>query len=288
MRTSKQSNIRLYDLLRSVSQKDEEWEGLKALFDRHGVRASKSGTAVDKLVEQIRRDGSHTLANPVRRAEEIYKHGSPSVWNIGREVDKIWRKGLSSPGDALNRASNILTSMVIVAGDILQGEPVNYDEIVLDVAKTMKISVDPKVLQNQEEVELLIVQHVFKEVFDKLSPEERQNMEKAFADVGEKFDDFNKYFLQAGSGALVNALALINGRVLWQGVSTILRIVMARYVAGAMAYRAIGAFWAAVPILNALFGAWLVFDFLGPSYRKTIPTVVQVALMRLQFQYGDS
>lgn len=176
-----------------------------------------------------------------------------------------------------------LVTAIRAAGSHSLGGIKNYDEIVINVAKKMKVNTNDPNLKDELGLELLIVQRVFREYFDKLSPEERANMEREIAKLGMKMADFNKLFLKASAGALVNILAIVNGRVLWQVLSRILATIMTRYAAGAAAYRAIGAFWAAVPVVNALFGAWLVWDLLGPAYRKTIPAVVQIGLLRLQF-----
>jgi uncharacterized protein YaaW (UPF0174 family) len=163
----------------------------------------------------------------------------------------------------------------------------NYDEIVVDVAKKMKIKIDDPNITDEVGLERLVLQRVFVQYFDNLKPEERNEMEQQIEKLGMKMNDFNKYFLKASAGALVNILAQVNGRVLWQVLSGILRTIMARYAAGAVAYRAIGLFWAAVPFVNAALGAWLIWDLLGPAHRKTIPSVVQIALMRAQFEDSE-
>lgn len=262
MKTSDGSNERLKSLLyqdfrrieeiKDEREKNEEWQGLMALFGRHGVTRYDI-RAVEELVERIRRDGSNSISTLGRDVV-----ATASIW-----LPRDWKWALPK--------------------SFRQGGGVNYDEVVRDVAKRMGIRFDSEVAEDERGVELLILQHVFKEYFDKLSPEEKKSMEKEIGRLGMNMAEFDKLFLKAGAAALVNILAQINGRVLWQVLSGILATIMARYAAGAVAYRAIGVFWAAVPFVNALLGAWLIVDLAGPAYRKTIPTVVQVALMRLQF-----
>ena len=308
MHTSTASNIRLRDLLLRFSQKDEEWEGLKALFDRHGIVANESNKAVKvaDLVDQIRRDGSHSVGNTGRGVNKVAsnlprtgvqlsQHVNEGIRDLSKVANatlygskSIW-DGLSAGASTLFRTgTRVAESVGNVTVKALQGEGVNYDEIVADVASKLKVRLNPQIVKDERDLELLILQRVFEDYFDKLSPEERENMDKAIAKLGMNPEDFSKYFLKAGAAALVGFLAQVNGRILWQVVSGILRTIMARYAAGALAYRAIGVFWASVPFVNAVLGAWLVSDLLGPAYRKTIPTVVQIALIRLQLQYGDS
>ena len=160
----------------------------------------------------------------------------------------------------------------------LFGDRLNYDEIVRDVASQLKIRFDPRIVRDERDLELLILQRVFKEYFDKLSPEEREDIYGQIAGLGVKDGDFNRLFLRASGPVLVNVLAQVNGRILWQILA---RIIGARVAVG------IGWFWALVPFLNFAFAGWIVWDMAGPAYRKTIPTVVQVAMMRLQFASSE-
>ena len=44
---------------------------------------------------------------------------------------------------------------------------------------------------------------------------------------------------------------------------------------------------AVIPGLNVLLGAWTLYEIAGPAFRKTVPTVIEVAMLRLGLPAGQ-
>lgn len=165
---------------------------------------------------------------------------------------------------------------------VLRGyEGVPYQEVVDDVAVKLRAPLQA----TPQETEVAILEAVINKYLEKAKPEEREALQRVIE--------------QAGSEAteLVNA---VRAGALAAGVlrAVLLRLgpkVAARLIANIflrMATRAVAreaAKWVliGVPIVNIAMFAWLAIDIAGPAYRKTIPTVIQVALLRLDSTAGS-
>ncbi len=160
------------------------------------------------------------------------------------------------------------------------GEGVNYDEVVMDVASKVGVKYDSAEVADETELELLIVQDLVRKHFDSLSPEERAEFEKHLKQLGEEYTDFWRQFSEATGAALFAIVQRLGPRLIGQLLAPIMvRLLAVRGVA-VVAPRLLGL---AVPFLNVAMAVWLVIDIAGPAYRKTVPTVFQVALLRLQY-----
>lgn len=155
---------------------------------------------------------------------------------------------------------------------------VDYDECVKRVAK--KVGVNENYLTDDEvQNEFLILQKALSTAYEKLSPKER---EEKFAElkkeIGDKInDDILIQILKGSSSALLTALQLAGPYIL-EGIFW-------RIVAGGVGtavFSAARIALVAVPFLNAIMGAWLIFDISGPAYRKIVPSVLNIAVLRLQ------
>lgn len=162
------------------------------------------------------------------------------------------------------------------------GEGVNYDEIVRDVADKVGVKCDPKKIKNEADLEMMIIQRIVEEVVAKLTPEERQEIEDNLRKLGDKHQQAWKHFLEAGGAGVLTVLRVFGPRILFQVLKTFLTTFMGWRMAGYLAWRAVGL---AIPFLNLVLWGWLVIDVAGPAYRKTVPTVFQIGLMRLE--YGE-
>jgi len=159
------------------------------------------------------------------------------------------------------------------------GEGVHYDKIVMDVASKVGVKYDPNDVANETELELLIVQHLVRNHFDLLSPAERAEFERHLKELGEEYDSFWKQFSQATGAALLAIVRRLGAGFIAQLLAPIMaRLLVVRGLA-VIGPRLVGL---AIPFLNVAMAAWLAIDIAGPAYRKTVPTVFQVALLRLQ------
>jgi uncharacterized protein YaaW (UPF0174 family) len=145
-----------------------------------------------------------------------------------------------------------------------EGAP--YAEIVQDVAKTLKVSVTKK--DNYISIERKLLDHLFEKHYEK--PEERAKLLTLAREHGVE------QTLWTGGGVGLTVLMTTIGQ---EAVKQVVKQAL-RSIAGASAAR-IATF--AVPILGAAVGAWTVADLAGPAFRKTVPTVIDVAILRIEF-----
>ena len=198
---------------------------------------------------------------PPEELKELYeRHGGKNVTEL---VQLIRRDGANSLATWLYR----------------WGEGVDYDEIVRDVAAQIKVEYKEKDINSEEDLEQIILQHLIKKHFESLPEEEREKIEKHMESLGEQYKNFWRYILEMKGNAI---LLLINtiGR---QAVTKIITQILSRFVAsraGAIAAtRIVGL---AIPFINIFLGVWTAIDLLGPANRKIVPTVFQIALLRLE------
>ena len=131
-----------------------------------------------------------------------------------------------------------------------RGEGPHYEEIVQDVAD--KLGVEYEYDEPLEETEKKILREVVHRASesDEISPHEKEDLVKAFNEMGRENRDFGAVF------DIVIAIA----------IRLILRRTLLRAILGPLA-------WALV-----------VIDIAGPAYRVTIPGVCLVACLRLKIQ----
>lgn len=212
------SNGRLLTLLGSAPR-----ERLKPLFERHGVEPADG---IKELVDEIRLDGSNTIASLFRGIE---------------------------------------------------GVP--YLEIVHDVAD--KMDVDYNENQKEDVIEYAILGKMLKEFLDNASPEARADVERILEEVGDKYKD--KIWQALSTGALAAIINTVGKQVIARVVHRIVAGIVVRQGAKEAGKRVVQFAGYAVPLLNVAMIAWTVIDVAGPAYRKTVPTVIEIALLRLEF-----
>lgn len=134
--------------------------------------------------------------------------------------------------------------------NVPRGEGPSYEEIVQDVAD--KLGVEYEYDEPVEETEKKILREVVRRASnsDEVSQQEKEDLIKAFEEIGRKNRDFEAVF------DIVIAIA----------IRLILRRTLLRAILGPLA-------WALV-----------VIDIAGPAYRITIPGVCLVACLRLKIQ----
>ena len=142
-----------------------------------------------------------------------------------------------------------------------------YQEVVRDAAKTLKVKVAKR--DSHVTVERKILDHLFEDYF-KQKPEEREKLLNLTRAHG-----IEQSLWSAGGSGLTVLVSTIGQEAAKQVIKQVLRS-----IAGASAAR-IATF--AVPILGAAVGIWTAADLAGPAFRKTVPTVIDIALLRVEF-----
>lgn len=213
-----------------------------------------------RLVDLLRRSNPEDLS-PLYDLLEDKVEGRPS--NPDELADHLRRWG-----------SNTLVTWVFRWGD-----GVNYDEVVRDVADALKVERGPG--GDERDVELAIVGKIVQEYLKTASPTEREEIEKILKQAGADATSIASHLAAGGSSFVTLLLSTVGARVTQQVVKAILLRMLSRQAAKE-GMKQIARFAAlAVPFLNIVMGAWLVLDIAGPAYRKTVPAVVRVALLRL-------
>jgi uncharacterized protein YaaW (UPF0174 family)/signal recognition particle receptor subunit beta len=161
----------------------------------------------------------------------------------------------------------------------VRGGSVQYPEVVFDVAQKLgakEASRDKGV----EENEGVILRKLFADALDKMSSEEKRQL---FSTMGIKETEIP----YGSAGVIVVQFLLRNfGGFATYRISLIVANMIARALLGsglsfstnAMITRTIGALLG--PVGWTASGAWLLFDLAGPAYRKTVPAVVHIAMLR--------
>lgn len=158
-------------------------------------------------------------------------------------------------------------------------EGVDYREIVDDVAS--KLGVKDRDELGTEELEHRILAKVAEKYWASLSEKERNEIEAQLKKLDKEltFDKVRMALEGAGSVAMA-----IMRKAIVQVMTQIIVKVLLRYGFIEASKRAAAVAGAVVPGLNVLLGAWTVVDLAGPAFRKTIPTVIELALLRLELE----
>ena len=161
---------------------------------------------------------------------------------------------------------------------LFRGNGVDYDEILMDVGKKL----DAKVSEGNslEENEKAVIYKVFEESLEKMSEDEKREL---FKFLGAK-----EYSYDAAGPASVLAAQIMGnlGGFATYKVSMIVANMVAKAILGqglsfatnAAISRGIGMFLGPVGWIAS--GVWLAVDIAGPAFRKTVPAVIHIAMLR--------
>jgi small GTP-binding protein len=157
-------------------------------------------------------------------------------------------------------------------------EGVEYREILVDVGKKLKakVSEDNSIEKNEE----LILLTLFEGALDRMTDDEKRQTLRAMG-LKEKEIPIGPI-----STALIQGLLRQYGGFYVYQISVIVANMVSRAILGtgltfatnAAITRSVGAFLGPIGWLAT--GLWLAVDLAGPAYRKTVPAVVHIALLR--------
>lgn len=161
--------------------------------------------------------------------------------------------------------------------------PVNYSEVAYDVADKLGAKIPYEQKDDEIKSEEAALQKVIQKYIDGLSEEERRKLYDTMTkDLGEMVAGKAQYI--AGGGAEFFAALAMVGRIAGKNV---VRQFLVDFVGAQAAWNIAGQIGGRlagfiIPELNVLLAGWLLIDLGGPAYRKTVPTVVEIASIRLQ------
>lgn len=171
-------------------------------------------------------------------------------------------------------------------------EGVTYQEVTEDVASTLKVHVPPGGDERDIEVEILkkvVATYVEKEA----DAQEREDIRRIL-EAAEK--DGKPVASHVGVGttsvATSTAVVVVGRKAAQQVLTKVLQRILAGQVGKQAVRQGVKTFGRyallAMPFVNVVMAAWLVLDIAGPAYRKTIPAVINVALLRLEVEEGGN
>lgn len=155
----------------------------------------------------------------------------------------------------------------------------SYLQLVRDVAKTLQISWTEE--ETEAELEQRIYLQVFHQAVEQLSLDEKEPLRQLLAKEGANAEDVERLFLE---GTLRHFLPAVGYLVSWN-VARLVATAFAREAGAGLLGEGVAAAW--LGPLGLALGALVVgWDLAGPAYRKTIPTVVQIAYLREKARRG--
>lgn len=219
--------------------------------------------------------------------EELLHAASTSKRQETRDtVIGIYARHGVAYGETLRSATELAREICLdgsnTLASVLRGwEPVSYLEVVRDVAKELKV---PGVEQHADDVEWLEQQALFKvlaDYFDKAPQAERGQFE----------DVLRRNHVNLGGTAVTGALTTalwasllrqVGPKVVAQIVRRLVASSAGWFAARQAAKTAARVAGVAIPVVNVAMTAWLVVDVASPAMRKTLPTVMDIALLRME------
>lgn len=163
------------------------------------------------------------------------------------------------------------------------GKGVSYSEILKDCAE--KLQVDTTELTQDTQIEEAMLVSVIQRYMKDAPPEDREALEEALGKIGEAQKEVVAHLLRGGMA--VGGMALLIRQVGQKAVTQALRFVLLR-IAGIEAGKQVARMAAvAIPLLNVALVAYTVYELAGPAFRKTLPTVIDIAIMRLDQLVDD-
>lgn len=159
------------------------------------------------------------------------------------------------------------------------GDGVHYNEVVYDVGRKLKvpgIDKEKPAYKNEEK----IIEKLFADALDKMTEDEKRQL---FGSIGIS----SKAIPVSASGALITQLLLkeFGGFAVYKGALVVSNLVSRAILGSGLSFatntaitRTIGA--ALGPIGWIASGAWLAVEIAGPAFRKTVPAVIHIAMLR--------
>ena len=158
------------------------------------------------------------------------------------------------------------------------GEGVAYEEVVLDVGKKLKAKV--KRSNTVEDNEEQILSKMFEDALERMTEDEKRSI---LLSMG--VNEANIPFGPLGVAAVQNLLGQFGGFSVYKITVVVANMVSQSLLGSSLSFatnaaitRAVGAILGPVGWIAT--GLWLVLDLAGPAFRKTVPAVIHVALLR--------
>lgn len=220
------------------------------------------------LVDYLTKDKN----GDIRFSEELtgtekYKLYYPS--NLNEMVDEIIDELQLYGG---NTFANILRG----------GKGIYYREILVDVAKKMKVNFNSK--SSVEVIEMNLLQKVFIDALENMT---YNDLKEVMRSMDIKTESIGKQAMIAAIQAAIRAGGFASYKIAVIVANAIAKALLGKglsLAANAAITKYLSIF--AGPIGWAVTVIWTAIDIAGPAYRVTIPAVIQIAYMRAKYNYS--
>lgn len=198
------------------------------------------------------------------------------------EIDERYKKSPDKPTEYVDLIADEIRSMGGNSfANLVRGEGVSYHEVVCDVADKLKVPYNKNA--NVARIEECIMQKVFEDAWEKLSPEEREVV------VHELSPDVkvSKAILTMSAQAIFKMGGFASYKISLIVVNSVSKALLGRglaLAANAGLTRSLCIFTG--PIGWVLTALWALIDIAGPAYKATIPCVLHVAMLRQKQAIG--
>lgn len=216
----------------------------------------------EHLIALLSRNWTHPYVDNIFERHGIEKTTKTATFSIWKNLDVLVT-------EIRKDGSNTLMNIV--------RDPVPYSEVAYDVAKKLGAEIPENKKDDEQYCEFAAYTCAVDKYLSNLSEEERK---KFFSKLGEQLpadvaDDIQHVIAAgAGLGGVLLQVAQLAGVDM---AKNLLVQIMGRQAVAVIGQRTIGYF---IPGLNVILAALLVVDIAGPAFRKTIPTVVEIACLR--------
>ena len=207
------------------------------------------------------------------------KSGSPRLTESLTGTDEYKR---NYPCHLNRMTGSIINELQAFGGNtfanIFRGHGVAYRTILIDVCKKMKVSFNRN--SSVEIIENCLLQHILLKTMEEMSDEDMRNL---MSELKIKTTGFGKQAMMAAVQSAIRLGGFASYKIAVIVANAVARALLGRglsFAANAALTRWIGVF--AGPIGWAVTIAWTAIDIAGPAYRVTIPSVIQIAYMRVK------
>lgn len=203
-------------------------------------------------------------AIPPEQLQPIYdRHGVDMAEGAEVLADEICRDG-----------SNTLAS-------ILRGHKgVSYGKVVRDVAQKLEVPCDEN--DNETGLELKILDKTISRSLEKATPKQRADIEAALKE-GSAANGQSMGLGQLAAGDLRGLVNQLGAKAVAGMVNKIVTLIITGQAVRQSVKQSARLAGFAVPLLNIALVGWTLLDLTGPAFRKTVPTVIEIARLRLEY-----
>ncbi|KJS32335.1 MAG: hypothetical protein VR64_07395 [Desulfatitalea sp. BRH_c12] len=168
---------------------------------------------------------------------------------------------------------------------ILRGRKgVAYDAVVRDVAQKLEVPCDEN--ESETSLELKILEKLISRFLEKATPKQRADIEAVLIE-GSSVDGKSIGAGAMADGDLIGLVNQLGAKATADMVNKIVTMIITGQAVRQSIKQSLSLAGFAVSLLNTALVGWTLIELAGPAFRKTLPTVVEIARLRLEYGQAD-